>query len=99
MQTIDKLSSFYMFYFIFVRKKSDPILFPVLFRLGKGAFCWTKEDREAMTDVSIVLAADGKGKACPNVIDQERMSSVEEPFLVNYGTLLKSVQILFLCAW
>lgn len=25
---------------------------------GNGAFCWTKEDREAMTDVSIVLAAD-----------------------------------------
>ena len=40
----------------------------MIFGPGGGTFCWTKEDREAMADVSIVLAADGRG--CRNVIDQ-----------------------------
>ena len=39
------------------------LLFPVLFRPGNGtrAFCWTNEDREALAEVSIILAADGRG--------------------------------------
>ena len=31
-----------------------------LFYLGEGAFCWTKEDQEVLTNVTVVLAADGE---------------------------------------
>ena len=60
-----KLGSNFLFNF-----SSNDSCFFFFFRLGNGAFCWAREDREAMTDVSIVLAADGKGKSCPNVIER-----------------------------
>ena len=37
----------------------EVLIFCFLLRPGNGPFCWTKEDQEALTDVSIVLAADG----------------------------------------
>lgn len=82
MHTLDKFSGFISILKAktgvqFSFQLQQYLLFPVLFRPGNGtrAFCWTNEDREALAEVSIILAADGRG-----------MTS-EKPFPVTYNFL------------
>ena len=43
----------------------EVLIFCFLLRPGNGPFCWTKDEQEALTEVSIVLAADGELRDSP----------------------------------
>ena len=43
-------------FFYFVNRQTKYLLF----YLGEGDFCWTKEDQEVLKNVTVVLAADGE---------------------------------------